>query len=272
MKRAWAIPLLSFLMFSPTSSLHADDLTANDIIKKANLLSYYAGHDQVSKVHLKILEPNEKVKKREFTLFKVNNPQDDQYKIYIHFDEPSDIAKTSYLVWRHPGGKDDRWLFSPEINSVTHIDDKEKRSRFMDSHFVYEDVAGRKTDKDQCEFMDSDVYDHYWIKCATPKSEKLDFKYYLAWIRKDDFIPVKFEYYDKNDQLVRLLEVLKIDTIEGYPTPQKIDVKEVKYGGESIIEFSNTRYNVGLNDTLLSEENLRNPSLKEMLYTSIPSK
>jgi hypothetical protein len=271
MKTVYVIPVIYFLISLSTPSLQAENLTANEIMRKSNLFSYYAGHDQVSNVRLKILEPNEKVRKRAFTLFKVNNPKDEQFKIYIYFDDPPEMTRTAYLVWRHPNGKDDRWLYFPKSNSVTHIDDKNKRNRFVDSHFVYEDVAGRMTDKDKCEFMDNNVFDHYWIKCMAPASEKSDFKYYLAWVRKDDFIPVKFEYYDKHDQLVRLLEVLEIETIDGYPTARKIDVKEVKYGGESVIEFANIRYNVGLNDSLLSKENLTNPALKEMLYTSMPN-
>lgn len=110
---------------------------------------------------------------------------------------------------------------------------------------------------DECQFMDVEVYDHYWLKCVPPVSENLEFKYYLAWVRKDNLVPVKFEYYDQNNQLIRLLEVLKIDKIQGYPTATRINVKELKYGGESIVQLSNIRYDVGLKESLFTEQNLR---------------
>lgn len=165
---------------------------------------------------------------------------------------------TRYLVSRSPRqAEDERWVFLPDLDVVNRIEGLGKRLSFSGSHFVYEDITGRPDEADRCEFMSFDIADHYWIKCVPKNAKDLEFQYYLVWIRKDNFIPVKFEYYDDKGQLVRLLEVLLIQEIQGYPTVTRLHVKDLKGGGESHVEIEDVRYNVGLNEEIFLPENLK---------------
>jgi len=96
-----------------------------------------------------------------------------------------------------------------------------------------------------------------------PKEAKgVEFKYYLVWIDKANFIPMKAEYYNGQDQLVRTIEALAVEDIDGHPTVTKSMAKDLERGGQTTMDFTNIRYEVGLTEDIFTERFLRRAPVK----------
>ena len=161
------------------STVHAAELTADEIINKANQASYYAGKDGKSTVKMAISDG----RIREFNIIRINGKGLDQ-KFYIYFKAPSDVRKMSFLVWKNADKDDDRWMFIPALDLVKRIAPGDKRTSFVGSDFLYEDVSGRGLEDDVHELIETT--DTQYVIKNVPKDKKgIKFTSYTVWIDKD---------------------------------------------------------------------------------------
>lgn len=239
-----------------TSSAFSQNMAVEEIVKKANLASYYAGKTGKADVKMTIKDAQSRVRNREFRILRFNVTQGGEQKFYVYFHKPSDVAKMVFMVWKHLEKDDDRWLYLPALDLVRRISSSDKRSSFVGSHFVYEDVSGRSIEADIHELMET-TQEHYVIK-NTPKQKKdVEFASYTVWIDKNNFIPKKAEYYDEQRNLIKTIEALEIQDIQGYPTVIKTIARDLVRGGETINEFSLVEYDIDLTDEIFQERYLR---------------
>ncbi|MBU2591752.1 MAG: outer membrane lipoprotein-sorting protein [Nitrospinae bacterium] len=258
--RRIAVIAISFVLIGG-GALFAEGLTANEIINKANLASYYAGKDGKSDVRMTITDSQGRERVREFRILRLNIKDGGDQKFYVYFTEPADVAKMVFMVWKHPGQDDDRWLYLPALDLVKRIAASDKRSSFIGSHFVYEDVSGRGTNEDDHQLVGSEGNLHK-IKNTPKDSKGVEFAYYYVWIDKANFIPMKAEYYDGQGKLIRVVEALEVKDIEGIPTVTKSHAKNFLRGGETTIDFLGIDYNVGLDESVFAERYLRRAPAK----------
>jgi hypothetical protein len=174
----------------------------------------------------------------------------------VYFRKPTDVAKMVFMVWKQTGADDDRWLYLPALDLVKRIAAGDKRSSFVGSHFVYEDVSGRAVDLDAHELTGSDDK-HYFLR-NTPKEEAgVEFAYYDLWIDRTMFIPVKAHYYDGAGKLIRVIEALETGTFQGFVTVTRSVARDLQRGGETTMVFSNIVYDAGLTEDIFAERYLR---------------
>ena len=235
----------------------ADAPDANTIVEKANDASYYAGQDGRADVTMTITDSGGLVRKREFTILRLNTADKNQ-KFYTYFKAPADVYKMAFLVWKNVGKDDDRWLWLPALNLKKRIAPGDKRTSFVGSDFFYEDVSGRGTHEDTHELVET-TPTQYVIKNVPKDPQSVEFAYYQVWIDKDTFLPRKAEYYDRNGKLYREVEALKVETIQGFPTVMVSVARDLRSGSETRNEFSNVEYNIGLKENIFTERFLRRP-------------
>jgi len=245
-------------LLAPAIGVRAAELPADEIVAKANDAAYYAGKDGRADVKMTISDAKGGTRVREFTILRLTVADRDQ-KFYVYFKAPADVRKMAYLVWKHTGKKDDeRWLWIPALNLKKRIAPGDKRTNFVGSDFVYEDVSGRDLDDDDHELVETSET-QYVIK-NTPKDPKsVEFSRYDVWIDKDTFLPRKAEYYDRTGQLYRRVEATKVTTIQGRPTVTESVAGDLKAGTQTTNAFSNIRYDTGLKETIFTERFLRRP-------------
>lgn len=239
--------------------VHSAELSVDQIVSKANEAAYYAGDDGQADVKMVITDSNGGTREREFRILRKNTGEGTQ-KFYVYFKEPSDVRRQVFMVWKEvEQGKDDsRWLFLPALNLIKPIAPGDKRTSFVGSDFVYEDVSGRALWEDTHELID-DAETQYVVKNVPKNPAAVDFSEYTVWIDKETFLPVKSEYLDKNGKLYRRVEALKVETVQGFPTVMESRVDDLARGGHTVNTFSNIKYNIGLNEALFTERFLRRP-------------
>jgi len=249
---------LSFLISKTTVFA---ELTVDEIITRANNTAYYAGNDGRADVNMTITDNQGRSRKREFTIFRLDMADGGEQKFYVYFRKPEDIRDMVYMVWKHLGQNDDRWLYLPALDLVRRIAASDKRSSFVGSNFVYEDISGRNLAEDTHELVETT--DKYYKLKNIPKDLKsVEFSYYYIRIDKNTFMPQKAEYYDKRDKLYKVIEALEAKNIQGHPTVIKSKASDLNTGSITVSEFSNVKYDIGLTEDIFTERYLRRPPRK----------
>jgi outer membrane lipoprotein-sorting protein len=235
------------------------ELSVDEIVNKANEAAYYAGNDGRADVEMNIVDKNGSSRTRKFTLLRMNTGNGTQ-KFYVYFKEPADLYKQVFLVWKEvsEGRDDSRWMWLPALNLKRSIAPGDKRTSFVGSDFVYEDVSGRNLTEDTHELIET-TDTQYIIKNTPKKPDDVEFSYYTVAIDKDTFLPRKAEYFDQNGKLYRTVEATKIETIQGHPTVVESIVRDLNTGGHTVNAFSNIEYDIGLNENIFTERFLRRP-------------
>ena len=229
------------------------------IVNKANLAAYYQSNDGRAKVSMKITDKKGQVREREFIILRKDIQDGGDQKYYVYFLKPADVRKMVYLVHKRSdlNKDDDRWLYMPSLDLVKRVAASDKRTSFVGSDFLYEDVSGRSLLEDTHELIQTT--DTLYIVKSVPKNpDSVEFGYYNVSIDRKTFIPMKMEYYDKNNKLYRVMESVKLEKIQDFPTVVKSVVSDLRTQSKTEMEFSDVKYDIELED-IFTERYLRRP-------------
>ncbi|MDH3359459.1 MAG: outer membrane lipoprotein-sorting protein [Desulfobulbaceae bacterium] len=250
--------LLSALLFLAAPLMASETLTGDEIVTRANNAAYYAGNDGRSNVTMTITDSQKRTRNNEFAILRRDSADGGDQQFYVYFERPSDIRKMAFMVHKHIDRDDDRWLYLPSLDLVKRIAASDKRTSFVGSNFFYEDVSGRGLDEDVHELIETT--DSQYVVKNTPKDlASVEFSSYTVRIDRKTFMPVYAEYLDKNGVKYREVEALTIENIDGHPTVTKSRVRDLASGGETVSEFKDIKYDIGLKEDIFTERYLRRP-------------
>ncbi|MBD3296763.1 MAG: outer membrane lipoprotein-sorting protein [Candidatus Omnitrophica bacterium] len=233
-------------------------LTADDIVDKASLASYYQGDDGRAHSHMVITDSRGRTRERDMVMLKLDIEDNGRQRYFVYFREPSDVRGMTYLVWKKPGGNDSRWLYLPALDLVRRIAASDKRSSFAGSHFAYEEISGRAPEEDTHQ-LESEDEEFYLIKSVPKDPGLVEFSYFQTWVDKKNFIPMKAFLYDKEGEHYKTIEALKVEEVDGYPTITRMKATDHNTGGHTVTEISDIDYNIGLDKDIFTERYLRRP-------------
>jgi len=247
----------------------SDGLTVEEIVQQANHMALYQGQDGTGKVTMVITDKQGRTRQRQFNMLRKDDGDADQdQKYYVFFQRPADVRKMVFMVHKHAAlaQDDDRWLYMPSLDLVKRIAASDKRTSFVGSDFLYEDISGRNPAEDTHELVRM-TDDYYVIRNVPKQPHTVEFAYYLAHIDRTTLLPRKLEYFKKGDRLYRVIESSEIQSITAqengktvtYPTVTKSIARDLENGSRSEMTFSRVRYNIGLKESLFTERYLRRP-------------
>lgn len=253
---------LALLAFSISLlPISASAMNVGEIVAKANRTSYYQGEDGRARVKMEITDNQGRKRTRDFVILrKDEDDKDKEQKFYVYFNRPADVNKTVFMVWKHVGADDDRWMYLPALDLVKRIAAADERTSFVGSDFFYEDVSGRNPEEDTHELLETT--DNYYVVKSTPKNAGVvEFSYYKSYIHKQSFIPVKIEFFDKRGEKYREAAAEKVDTVQGYPTVTQGSMSDLKSGSKTVLTYSSVQYDIGLPEDIFTERYLRTPPM-----------
>lgn len=263
MKRLMRSIVLGLFVLCCSCSLSAQDLTARDIMQKNFSVSRVADMFMKNKLtlfnasgqtRLRITNGNSKLQKNEIDYFRM-----------IRFVEPADVKGTGVLTIEHSGGDDDVWIYLPALKKSRRIASSEKSSSFMGTEFSYADILSPKVDDYTHKVLRSEQFngiDCYVVE-SIPVSAKVEdetgYSKKISWIRKDNFIENKVEYYDKAKNILKTMVtdlITEIDKDHHKWFPLKKEVTNHQTNRKTIMEMSDIKVNTGAKDDQFSTKYL----------------
>ena len=250
--------ILTLIALFPLTAPAQDLTDVEAIVGRANLAAYYAGDDGRAEVRMTITDPGGRERVRQFTILRRDREDGVDQDYVVLFSRPADVRNTVFLVNKHVGTDDDRWLYLPDLDLVKRIAAGDKRTSFVGSHFVYEDVSGRGVEEDEHELLETTA-ESYVIKNTPKDPGSVEFSSWTVWVDKTTFVPTKMEYLDESGEVYRRIEALSVEDIGGHPTVTQMRVSDLRGGGQTVSQFRNLEYDLGIPEDVFTERTLRNP-------------
>lgn len=234
---------------------------ATKIMKDSHLAYFYAGDDGVSDVHMSIVTKKGKERVREFVMIRKDIEEGGNQKYFTYFKKPSDVSRMTFMVYKTSEGNDQRWIYIPSIDLIKPISADDKNSSFVGSDFSYEDVSGRHWSEDNHTLKEDQIIDGkaVYVIESIPKVEYQGFARKMSYIDKENMLPLKEEYFDKKNELVKEFHADKIEVIDGITTITTRVMTDVKKGGHTTVAFNKITYNVGVKEDIFTERYLKTP-------------
>ncbi len=251
----FSLPLFAADEQSPTKEIP----DVETIVNKANIVAYYQGKDGKAKVKMVITNNQDQKREREFIILRKDIEDGGDQKYFLYFQKPPDVRRMVYMVHKHadPDKDDDRWLYLPALDLEKRIAAGDKRTSFVGSDFLYEDVSGRSLKEDTHELIETT--DKLFVVKNVPKQpDTVEFSYFNVSIDRKTYVPMKMEFYDKENKLYRVIESKKVEMIQKFPTVVMSVVSDLKTGSKTEMEFTDVKYDIDLED-IFQERYLRRP-------------
>lgn len=190
-----------------------------------------------------------------------NNLKDE--RTLIRFIKPADVFQTAYLTWSYDefDRQDDMWVYLPAEKLVRRISGGGKKGSFMRSDLANEDIEDRSVDDDSHILTGSRNMDgaDCWVVESTPREElrrETNYSKRILFIRKDIYLPVRVEYYDKREQLMKTAIHGGFKQINGIWTTTRSIFETPSRKTKTLFQRTGIVYNSGLDDGLFLQGNL----------------
>ena len=172
-------------------------------------------------------------------------------KTLIVFDEPRDVKGTALLTFSHKVDPDDQWLYLPALKRVKRISSRNKSGPFMGSEFAYEDLASQEVEKYTYRYIEDDTLDGQpmFLIERDPVDENSGYRRQLAWIDQAEYRPMKIEYYDRKDSLLKTLVFRGYrQYLDRYWRADQMYMENHQTGKSTLLTWNEYRFRVGLEE------------------------
>ncbi|MDR2662293.1 MAG: outer membrane lipoprotein-sorting protein [Treponema sp.] len=252
----------AFFLLAGTAGLSGQTLTGYDIMKRAD--ERYTGDTAQYKLAMTLISGRGAPRVREVSYY--FKDYGDTEKVLMVFNSPRDVAGTGYLSFSYDeeAKDDDIWLYLPAMKRVRRITGSGKNDSFMGTDFTYEDMGSRSLGKDEFSLRGEEVPDGElcWVVEARPKDSKDPYGRRVLWVRQDSSVIKAVDYYDRQDRLLKTLRVSGISQIDGIWTAQKMEMTNLQDKHSTVIEMSEIRFNLPLDDSLFAVTTLERGNVR----------
>ena len=256
MKKPWLVLFIALLSQLPFA-VKAAELTGRDIALKMDAVDTSQNGKRTA-----IMVINRKGQKlvRKMESFAKKYGADERG--LIKFVDPPDSRGIMYLTWSYEDIEkdDDMWVFLPAESLVRRISGGGKKGSFMRSDFANEDIEKREVDDDEHKLLRYEEFsgvDCYVVERIAKKQKDTNYSKRIVWVRKDTWLPMKVEYYNKKGKHFKTAIYGGFKEIKGIWTVTKIMAETPRKGSKTLMQYNNVDYNIGLSDSIFEQSNLK---------------
>ena len=256
MKISWSVLFIALLSQLPFA-VKAAELTGRDIALRMDAVDTSLDGNRTA-----IMVINRKGQKLVRKMESCNKKYGPDERGLIKFIEPPDVRGIMYLTWSYEDIErdDDMWIFLPAESLVRRISGGGKKGAFMRSDFANEDIEKREVDDDEHRLLRSEEFsgvDCYVVERISKKQKDTNYSKRVVWVRKDTWLPMIVEYYNKRGRHFKTAIYGGFKEIKGIWTVTKIMAETPRKGSKTLMQYDNVDYNIGLSDSLFEQSNLK---------------
>ncbi len=237
--------LIMVLVFSFTAAF-GTALDALDIVKKGDDI-LNAPEDAYIVSTMLLIDKKGNKSERKSEMF-----QKGVDKRLIRFLTPADQKGIGFLTLPD----DVMYLYLPAFKKVRKIASHVKNQNFAGTDLTYGDLSHFEFHKTHRAEMISQEQNEYVIKLVPEEKKDKDYAYLLAYYRKDNFYPVKIEFFDTSGKIWKIIDRKDIRIIDGYLTSMKMEIKDLKKNHSTISTINEAEFDIGLKEDVFTKRNL----------------
>ena len=230
------------------------------IMQKSLDAMFFAGSESISSLILNDGKGNQRVRK--FSSAQKTDVSKQTTKTVMRFLEPADVKGTGILTYEYENKDNDMWLYMPALRKIRRIVSSEKTKSFMGSEFSNSDITKPKINDYTYKLLGTETISgvECWKIEMLPATKEIVDEYgyskRVGWLGKIDFISRKYEYYDLDGKLLKVMMTEKV---------KLLDEKNGKYQPVDIT-MENKQNN--RSSRFVTEKIVFNPKVKEEYFTT----
>ena len=264
------MPLFFLLLLLPALSFQGPALTAGEIARRVQ--DREAGRDSRADMRMKLFDRRDRVRERALSMLTLRGREapgaprtaPDGDRLLIRFTYPNDIRGTSFLVWKHPQGEDERFLFLPSLGRVRRIAGSEAQESFVGSDFSYEDIGGRELEDFTYALLDDTSTWSSPDGAARPayrleskrKDRSAEFPRVVSLVLKDTFVVVHADVYNRRNEKQKTYSVKRLEAVQGIWTVMQSSMTNDLDKTRTDLLIEKIEYNIGLKEDAFSRRAL----------------
>ncbi len=249
-----SILLISLLVLSTSFSL-AQGLNGEQVLRKLEASRHAKSH-KIEMV-MDLYNSSGDMRSRRLNNYRQEGEVD---RSLMQFTEPADIEGTSFLLLDdQANNQEDMYLYLPALGGVRKISGSQKNGSFVGSDLTYNDISI---------FSGANFSDNYKAEVKAENEEiielyleiidpEIDYSYGKMWVRKDLWLGEKIEYYNQQEELIKVIILSSYDEIDGNRLARKIEVKNVQKGSRTILKMLEVEFDPELDPNIFTTRYLQ---------------
>ena len=179
----------------------------------------------------------------------------------IEFKDPAVAKGIRFLMQTKKDGSMDQRIYLPNLKKVNRIAAESDGSEsFMGTDFSYNDVSFMTRDAEQDIFSmlkEAEVAGNMcYVIEGRPKDITYTYLKTLLFITKKDYNVMKVEFYNKDEKLVKVLELSNYKKVQGVNTPMQTKLSTIATGTSTIIELQKVNYGMKIPEKVFTTKYL----------------
>ncbi len=157
--------------------------------------------------------------------------------------------------------EDEIYLYYPDAEEIIRMQGSALRQGMLGSDISYEDMTGGKDRASQYAIdltrEETVLGRECWVLTLTAKTRTVPYPKEIVWIDMENYIVLKGEYYTKSGRLLKEMEVLEVDVMDGVDVAVETRISDkMKADSETIMILNELKTNVRIDDDMFSLEEL----------------
>jgi len=235
----------------------AQDLSGLEVIQ--NVYNRPTGNDMTGNLIMTIENSRGNQRVRKIKQYLKDFGKDE--KKIMFFLSPADVKNTSFMTWSYDDASksDDQWIYLPALKKVKRISSDSKGDYFMGSDFTYDDLGDRHPMDDTHTILREEVLDgkETIVIESVPKDEEYMYSRTVTWVIKDSWVGLKKEFYDEDDDLLKILTVEQEKSFGDIIILTKVKMKNIQRNQFTNMEFSNVQIDKGIPNNKFTERMMK---------------
>ena len=242
--------ILTLLIMAHLASISAQEVTAKDIIDYADKLM--RGNSSYAEMEMTIIRP----KWQRSLKFKSWSKGIDYALIYVTY--PANEKGHTFLKRNK-----EMWNYIPSIERMIKIPTGMMMQSWMGSDLTNDDlVKGASIVEDYThKITKQDTLNGYpcYVIELTPKEDAaVVWGKIVSWVTKTGYMTLKNEYFDEDGYLINRELLNQIKHVGDRTMPTRFEIVPVdKKGHKTVMEFSNLKFEIPLEDNFFSIQNMK---------------
>ena len=245
-----SIVFIGLLLLAPFENTGAQEITAKEVIDKANELM--RGKSSQGVMTMKIIRPKwERTlsfktwsKGTEYSLIYVTAPAKEKGQVFLKREKEmwNWVPTIERMIKIPPSMMMQSWMGSDMTN-----DDLVKESSIVEDYD--HQITGSET---------IEGYDCHIIELIPHEDAAVVWGKIVSWVSKEEYFTMKNEYYDENGYLINRETLSKIKNVGNRIMPTFFEMIPVdKEGHKTTMEFTTMEFDININDDFFSIQNMK---------------
>lgn len=156
---------------------------------------------------------------------------------------------------------DEIYLYYPDAEEIIRMQGSALRQGMLGSDISYEDMTGGKDRASQykIELTREEFFleKNCWVLTLTAKTRTVPYPKEIVWIDMENYMVLKGEYYTKSGRLLKEMEVLEVDVMDGLDVAVETRISDkMKTNSETVMILKELKTNILIDDDMFSLEEL----------------